>query len=159
MSIFAGLIAVASAVVAAEEKYFAPWAAAQLKAHLPKATAVTLPPAYGAVLLVNLVGATMVLIVLGMRVGKARKAHKVEVRCARAHARARACTSACFAGSPGSAAARAPRVSRRKTARARRQAHSRGPRKRLPLLSGVRRSGIGVAVCNGNNCGMFADAR
>lgn len=81
MSIFAGMIAVASAVVAAEEKYFAPWAAAQLKAHLPKATALTLPPAYGAVLLVNLVGATMVLIVLGMRVGKARKAFKVEVRC------------------------------------------------------------------------------
>jgi hypothetical protein len=81
MSIFAGLIAVASAVVAAEEKYLAPYLAAQLKAHLPKPTAVMLPPAYSAVLLVNLVGATVVLIVLGMRVGKARKAFKIEVRC------------------------------------------------------------------------------
>ena len=79
MSIFAGMIAVAGALCAAEEKYLAPWAASQLGAHLPKATALKLPPAYGAVLLVNLVGATMVLIALGMRVGRARKQFKVEV--------------------------------------------------------------------------------
>ena len=80
MSIFAGMLAAAGALCAAEEKYFAPFAAAKLGAHLPKKTALNLPPAYGAVLLVNLVGATFTLIALGMRVGKARKQFKVEVR-------------------------------------------------------------------------------
>ena len=80
MSIFAGMIAVAGALCAAEEKYVQPYAAQQLAQYLPEKTALSLPPAYAAVLVVNLVGATMTLIALGMRVGKARKAFKIEVR-------------------------------------------------------------------------------
>ena len=96
MSIFAGMLAAAGALCAAEEKYLAPWASAQLGPVLPKATALKLPPAYAAVLLVNLVGATFVLITLGMRVGKARKQFKVEVRSLSPSGRCRPCACAPF---------------------------------------------------------------
>jgi glutathione S-transferase len=80
MSILVGMLGAMAALCAAEERYFAPWAMQRLGPHLPAATSVSLPPAYAAVLMVNLVGATMALIALGTRVGKARKQYKVEVR-------------------------------------------------------------------------------
>ncbi len=63
----------ASAVLCAlESKALSALSASPLAAKLPAATPLLLSPLYAGVLLVNLVAASYTLIVLGMRVGKAR---------------------------------------------------------------------------------------